>query len=29
MQVDACTGGMAMLPRIFLARLEQIQQSFR
>jgi hypothetical protein len=29
MQDDACNGGMAMLPRIFLARLEQIQQSFR
>jgi hypothetical protein len=29
MQGDACNGGMAMLPRIFLAWLEQIQQSFR
>jgi hypothetical protein len=25
----ACNRGMAMLPRIFLAWLEQIQQSFR
>jgi hypothetical protein len=24
MRIDACNGGMAMLPRIFLARLEQI-----
>jgi hypothetical protein len=29
MQGDACNAGMAMLPRIFLARLEQIQQSLR
>jgi hypothetical protein len=29
MQGDACKEGMAMLPRIFLAWLEQIQQSLR